>query len=191
MLRMRKMPRFVLVGALAAIVAPAPLFLHAAPNAVIGWNNLGMHCTDGSDFSVFSILPHFNTIQAHVVAGGRLVTNAALQGVSVTYEAVPDPAGSINRTSVGKGNFYSFVGSLYGAALAPDMGLAGSAMPGAANKPQPMTFDPANEMVHRHGRPDHPLRRRGPEELLSDDAPGGAGPSEPLARHDGHRAAGL
>ena len=52
----------------------------AAPTAVwraIAWNNLGMHCMD-ADFSVFSILPPYNTIHAQVVdPSGRLVTNPA------------------------------------------------------------------------------------------------------------------
>ena len=114
----------------------------SAGNAtLVGWNNLGMHCTDGSDFSVFSILPHYNTIQAQLIVGGKLV--AAPQGMTVTYEAVADPDGSINRTSIGKGNFYQYVQELYGAALKPDEGLAGSGMPGPQNMPQSMRFDPA------------------------------------------------
>ena len=40
---------------------------------VVAWNNLGMHCMD-ADFSVFAILPPYNTIQAQVIdASGRLV----------------------------------------------------------------------------------------------------------------------
>ena len=50
------------------------------------------------------------------------------KGMTVTYEAVADPDGSINRTSVGKGNFYQYVQRLYGAALKPDAGLAGAGM---------------------------------------------------------------
>ena len=50
---------------------------------LIGWNDLGMHCMD-ADYAVFSILPPFNTIQAHLIDdNGDLVTNPA--GVSVTY----------------------------------------------------------------------------------------------------------
>ena len=60
------------------------------------------------------------------------MTNGA--GYTVTYQAVADPAGSINTTSIGKGNFYTYTPFLYGP-LAPDMGLAGWAMPGPANTP--------------------------------------------------------
>ena len=120
---------------------------------VTGWNNLGMHCMD-SDFSVFAILPPYNTIHAQVVdASGNLVTSAA--GVTVTYQAIADPSGSINTTSVGKDNFWTFAASLFGLAkpLPPDVGLTGLAMPGMMNKPQPMTFDPANNWFIAEGIP--------------------------------------
>ena len=80
---------------------------------LVGWNDLGMHCMD-ADYSVFSILPPFNTIHAHLVdASGRLVR--AGDGVTVTYEAVADATGSINTTSRNKTNFWQFVQALYGA----------------------------------------------------------------------------
>ena len=141
-------PRGLLV-ALAAWLASPPDAGAAA--VLVGWNNLGMHCTDGSDFSVFSILPHYNTIQAQLVVDGKLVKQGT--GYSVTYEAVADPDGSVNTTSEGKGNFYQYVGGLYGAALKPDQGLAGAAMPGRSNTPQPMKFDPALNWFIAEGIP--------------------------------------
>ncbi|MBI5383906.1 MAG: hypothetical protein HZA90_04385 [Verrucomicrobia bacterium] len=133
----------ILVGKLALL----SLALHAscltslaASAALLGWNNLGMHCMD-SDYSVFSILPPYNTIEAQLIVGGRLVRSGA--GYTVTYEAVADPDGSINSTSIGKGNFYDFTAALYGP-LAPDMGLAGWAMPGVNNRPQRMLFEVNN-----------------------------------------------
>jgi hypothetical protein len=38
-----------------------PLTLLAVNSQILSWNNLGMHCMD-SDYSVFSILPPYNTI---------------------------------------------------------------------------------------------------------------------------------
>ena len=70
---------------------------------VIGWNDLGMHCMDGTDFSVFSILPPYNTIHAQITHNGQLVTTST--GLSVTFEAIADPNGSINTTSADKINF--------------------------------------------------------------------------------------
>lgn len=123
----------------------------SADYTLIGWNDLGMHCTDGSDFSVFSILPHYNTIHAQLVRDGRLVTSPA--GIQVTYQAVADATGSINRTSIGKGNFWEHVGVLYGADLVLDMGLAGFAMPGSQNNPQAMSFDPGLDQFMAEGIP--------------------------------------
>jgi hypothetical protein len=133
---MRKL-EVLLLGATFVV----PSLLPAATSQLLGWNNLGMHCMD-SDYSVFSILPPYNTIEAQLVVSNRLVTNGA--GYTVTYQAVADPAGSFNSTSVGKGNFYDFDLALYGADLAPDMGLAGWPMPGLANPPQPMLFERTN-----------------------------------------------
>jgi len=33
---------------------------------IIGWNNLGMHCMD-DDYSIFSILPPYNTVDVQVI----------------------------------------------------------------------------------------------------------------------------
>lgn len=117
----------------------APLRAADGGWTVVGWNDLGMHCLD-ADFSVFTILPPYNTIHAQLMdPSGNLVTDAT--GLTVTYEAVADPAGSINTTSNGKTNFWEHVLALFGVSLAPDAGLAGHDMPGATNVPQPMVFD--------------------------------------------------
>jgi len=132
---------------LFAIVLIALVTLAAAPVAVaqeggwalVGWNDLGMHCMD-ADYSVFSILPPYNTIHAQLIdPSGNLVTNPS--GITVTYEAVADPDGSINVSSISKTNFWDWVTELFGASPAPDQGLAGSDMPGPVNAPQPMHFD--------------------------------------------------
>ena len=118
---------------------------------LVGWNNLGMHCMD-SDFSVFSILPPFNVVNAQLIDdGGVLVKDAT--GLTVTYEAVADPTGSINKSSVGKTDYWSWSHSLFGASGVPDTGLAGFNMPGAANTPQPMAFDATLNQFHADGIP--------------------------------------
>ena len=106
---------------------------------VLGWNDLGMHCMDG-DFSVFSLLPPYNTIHAQVIDNaGHLVLSGS--GITVTYEAIADPTGSINRSSAGKTNFWTFIQPLFGVSLPIDTGLKGNHMPGASNTPQAMGFD--------------------------------------------------
>jgi len=139
---MKTRPRLFRLLCLALILCAA----HARPAsaasaAVAGWNNLGMHCMD-SDYSVFSILPPYNTIEAQLIVAGKLVTNGS--GYTISYEAVADPDGSFNATAMGKGNFYTYAMALYGASLAPEMGLAGWAMPGTNNVPQGMLFEETN-----------------------------------------------
>jgi len=119
-----------------------PIAVPAANNQILGWNNLGMHCMD-SDYSVFSILPPYNTINAQLIVNGALVTVS--NGYTVTYEAVADLAGSINQTSAGKGNWLQFAPLLYGAVVAdqglPFPGPESFWMPGITNVPQGMLFD--------------------------------------------------
>ncbi len=106
---------------------------------LLAWNNLGMHCMD-DDYAVFSILPPFNTVDVQVLDGaGKLVKSPS--GLSVTFEAVADPSGSINRTSIGKTNFWDTASKLYGTGLTvPDVGLTGTRMPGPSNDPQPVPW---------------------------------------------------
>ncbi len=132
-----------------AICTAAPA--NAAPWTLVGWNNLGMHCTDG-DFSVFSLLPPYNTIHAQLIdPQGHLVTDAT--GITVTYEANADPNGSINATSQNKLNFWQYSLSLFGVALGPDQGLLGKDMPGPTNEPQAMSFDVASSWWIAEGIP--------------------------------------
>jgi hypothetical protein len=127
-----------LVGILTVLL---PMTGRGAVNQILGWNNLGMHCMD-SDYSVFSILPPYNTIESQLIVGGKLVTNGT--GYNVTYQAVADPAGSFNSTAMGKGNYYTYAQAIYGAPLTPEAGLAGWNMPGTNNIPQTMLFESTN-----------------------------------------------
>ncbi|MFZ2446119.1 MAG: hypothetical protein WAW37_07175 [Syntrophobacteraceae bacterium] len=117
--------------------------LDAAPYVVFPHNDSGMHCMD-NDFSVWAILPPGNFLKAQVVKTGdhpQILTNVRTR---VTYRAVADPTGSINTTSIGKTNFWTYVTRLYGFVLAPDMGFLGQKMPGAANARQPfLRFNPS------------------------------------------------
>jgi hypothetical protein len=124
---------------------------HAANWTLVGWNNLGMHCMD-ADFSVLSLLPPYNTIHAQLIdPQGHFVSNPV--GITVSYEAIADPDGSINTTSQGKTNFWDFALPLFGAAPAVDVGLTGVAMPGATNQPQPMAWDATMQWFIAEGIP--------------------------------------
>ena len=132
--------------------------------ALIGWNNLGMHCMD-SDYSVFSILPPYNTIHAQLINNqGKLVTNTT--GIGVTYRAIADTDGSFNATSVGKGNFWEHVQALFGVALPPETGLpvpgpTSFKMPGTNNTPQSMEFDDGMKWFAAYGIPITPYDDQG------------------------------
>lgn len=92
--------------------------------ALVAWSELGMHCIDGKDYSLFAVLPPYNVIHAQLIRLGdppQLVTT----GVTVTYQAVADPSGSINTTSTTKTNFWTYANPLFHAALAQDVGLTG------------------------------------------------------------------
>src|SRR5579884_1150901 len=134
------MQRTILVAAavMAAILVVPPI--GAAPMyRLVGWNDLGMHCMDG-DYSIYAILPPYNTIHAQLMdANGRLVRSTS--GITVTYQAIADPTGSINTSSAKKSNFWQYVKPIFGASPAPDVGLTGNSMPGVSNKAQPMKFD--------------------------------------------------
>jgi len=109
---------------------------------VIAANDLGMHCID-REFSVFSILPPFNVVNAQVVgheSDGRpvLVDDAA---VEVTYDATTDASGSINSYSSGKTDFWDYAGTLFSTSLADGEGLTGRYMPQDAPAPGAQLFD--------------------------------------------------
>ena len=89
---------------------------------VIAWNDLGMHCMDGKDYSVFSILPPYNNLHAQVIrrSDGRLVEGQ----IYLTYQSYPDPSTSKKNTiSSTKTNFWDYVSNLFGYNPSPDYGL--------------------------------------------------------------------
>ncbi len=56
---MKRVLHFFALTLVSCLISATPSL--AAEWQVIGWNDLGMHCMDGTDFSVFSILPPYNT----------------------------------------------------------------------------------------------------------------------------------
>jgi len=105
--------------------------------SLLAWNDLGMHCMDGKDYSMFSILPPYNNLHAQLVNAGT--GKAVTTGVTLTYEAVADPSGSINTSSVHKTNFWSWSKVLYGASPASDVGLTGNPVPTLVAKPMALS----------------------------------------------------
>ena len=110
-----------LLWALVAVASVQTTVATAGTWTLVGWNNLGMHCMD-ADFSVFSLLPPYNTIHAQLIdPQGQLVREPRRVSPSPTRRS-PIPDGSINTTSAGKTNFWEHVLALFGVALPVDVG---------------------------------------------------------------------
>jgi hypothetical protein len=90
---------------------------------LVAWNDLGMHCVDGKDYSVFSILPPYNNLHAHLISKDLTTGKSITSGVTLTYEAVADTTGSINTSSVNKTNFWDWVLAIFGGRPADNHGL--------------------------------------------------------------------
>jgi len=104
------------------------------------WNDLGMHCMDGNDFSVFSVLPPYNNLHAQLKdKNGDLVTS----GVTITYESTQGTDGKINTSSADKTNFWDYAADLFGTTLQPDVGLTGNPM--SSRTPAVLTFNPTHQ----------------------------------------------
>jgi len=128
---------------------------------ILATNDLGMHCVD-ADFSVFSILPPYNVVNAQVVrrsgTGKPVVVNDS--SVTLTYEAVRDGNGSINSTSRrGKSNFWMYVRQVYGVNLAEGQGLKGLYMPADAPSvaQRSLGWDAGSALFKAEGVPILPL----------------------------------
>ncbi len=116
---------------------PATSIPNGRNYTLTAWNDLGMHCMDGTDFSVFSILPPYNNLHAQLKnKNGGLVTS----GVNITYEAHIGTDGKLNSSSANKTNFWQYAKKLFGVDLANDVGLKGKKT--ISKTPQPLTFNP-------------------------------------------------
>lgn len=137
--------------ALTVVLSYPGLLRAASSYTLIGWNDLGMHCMD-ADYSVFAILPPYNTIHAQLIdSTGKLVKSGA--GVTITYEATAAPTGSINTTSDGKTNYWTFAKALFGFTGGANSGLKGFNLMGGGNPPQPMNFDGSYNWFTAEGIP--------------------------------------
>ena len=126
------------------------------------WNDLGMHCMDGKDFSVFSVLPPYNNLHAQIKdKSGNLITT----GVTLTYEAVQGTDGKWNTNSIEatngayKTNFWDYTKDLFGTTLNPNIGLTGNSTP--TKTPSSMTFNTTHQWWEAEGIPITPYNDDG------------------------------
>ncbi len=102
---------------------------------LFAWNDLGMHCMD-TDYSVFTLLPPFNNLNAQLMVNGKLVSS----GYTLEYQSASDPTGSTNTYSAGKTNFWEYFSALFGLGTLPaNMGMTGN--PTASATPAPLTWN--------------------------------------------------
>ena len=139
---------------------------------VFAFNDLGMHCYD-SDFSVFSILPLFNVVNAQVIQKGAS-PQILSDTVSVGYKAMADSTGSINTTSAGKTDFWTYVLPLFGADPPVDEGLLGAKMPGCFEYGATLSLENRLLRLVFSGRNPHNVSGRQQQEkfISPDDGPG-------------------
>ncbi len=129
---------------------------------LVAWNDLGMHCVDGKDYSIFSILPPYNNLRAHLISKNATSGKNIMTGVTLTYEAVADTMGSINTKSATKTNFWDYIGKLFGnatALLGIETGLTGNKTQSAT--PQKMTYNSTNSWWEAEGIPAMPYDDNG------------------------------
>lgn len=104
--------------------APPAAAATTSKYAVFGYSLLGMHCMN-QDFSEICILPPYNTMRAQVIDRSGEEPKIVTSGVDVKY-SIPG-----NTTSVKKTNFWTHSKALFGVALKPDVGLAGTGLTGS------------------------------------------------------------
>ena len=121
------------------------------------WNDLGMHCMDGNDFSVWSVLPPFNNLHAQLKDKNNGLVTA---GVILTYEATMGTDGKMNTSSADKTNFWNFSNKLFPHSnLQPDIGLLGNKIPNTT--PEKLTYDNTNKWWKAEGLPMTPYNDDG------------------------------
>src|SRR5579864_984419 len=113
-------------GATASAIDPPASVKNPASKAyaLVAWSELGMHCIDGKDYSIFSVLPPYNIIHAQLLKKGEPPVPIT-SGVTITYLATADTTGSVNSHSASKTNFWSYVQLLFLSNPPPEIGLAG------------------------------------------------------------------
>ena len=139
-----------------------PITTNTSGYMLTAWNDLGMHCMDGKDFSVFSVLPPYNNLHAQLKEkNGDLITS----GVTITYEATRGTDGKLNSNSLDatngayKTNFWNYAKNLFGVTLNPNVGLTGNPTP--SKTPAPMKFNATHQWWEAEGLPITPYNDDG------------------------------
>ncbi len=127
---------------------------------VLAFNDLGMHCID-KEFSIFSILPPFNVVNAQVLIKGREPRLLNSDQVELRYSPVADSNNSINSNSIGKTDFWQYAPKLFGKNLQPGEGLTGLYMPADNPNPQKLHYNNKHAWFSAEGIPITPIDDKG------------------------------
>ncbi|PHS58336.1 MAG: hypothetical protein COB17_03210 [Sulfurimonas sp.] len=120
---------------------------------------------DGKDFSVFSILPPYNTLNAQLIKKEGISNKHIISGVNISYASATSLSGSYNTTSLLddnnnlKTNFWSYVGLLFNVELENDIGFTGNHTPDATLRP--LTYIPDNNWWEASAMPLSPYNDDG------------------------------
>ena len=93
---------------------------------LLGWNDLGMHCSN-QDFSNLSVLPPYNNVYAQLIMKTpNQLPQIVFNGYKIEY-SIPG-----NTYSVGKTNFWTYAQALFNLPqpLPPNIGLTGKGLTG-------------------------------------------------------------
>jgi len=132
---------------------PATTPSNTGAYTLLAWNDLGMHCMDGNDYSIFSILPPYNNLIAQLIKKGSQPKHIN-SGVTITYESAVSLDGKWNTTSSTKTNFWTYAGDLFGSAPSENVGLANN--PVQSLTPHTMTYESTNNWWKAEGIPTSP-----------------------------------
>lgn len=135
-------------------IAPGQARPTSATHTLLAFNDLGMHCME-KEFSVFTVLPPFNVVNAQVIERDSKGIPHLLddQDIEVHFSPVMDAQGSINSSSIEKTQFWSYASDLFGKTIAPGEGLTGLYMPQDTQAAQPMTYRENHQWFSAAGIP--------------------------------------
>jgi len=126
---------------------------------LLAWSELGMHCMDGNDYSVFSLLPPYSTLKAQLILNGtspRIISS----DVNITYEAIAKANGNINTGSKDKTNFWKYATKLFpNKTLTEDIGLKNK--PVQQELPSTMDYNSSSNLFVAQGIPTVPYNDDG------------------------------
>jgi len=110
---------------LAAEATRGPATDVVGSHILVGWNDLGMHCSN-KNFADLAVLPPYNTFWSVLIQRGSHTTAPQVLGSPYTVHYILEN----NTFSVGKTDFWSYEDRLFGVQLPDNVGLTGNGLAG-------------------------------------------------------------